>query len=179
MIQKKLLSKDAIVSNAIELIDRFREESMARQKNSTLGDSDMPTLEWAQGHADLYENSGGREGVTLPGTDLRCILLTHTGAKTGTVRKTPLMRVKHGDNYLLVGSLGGSPNNPVWVHNLRANPEVIVRDATEVFEMRVYEVDNVEERSRLWPVCIEAFSNYEEYQAGTERVIPVFVAEPV
>src|SRR5215510_1796190 len=96
--------------------------------------------QWVRDQVDLYERSGGREGTTLRDTGLPVILVTHTGNKTGAVRKTPLMRVTHGKNYVLVGSMGGAPTHPVWVHNLRANPAVDIRDHTTVQKMRVREV---------------------------------------
>ena len=106
------------------------------------------------------------------------IIVTHTGNKTGAVRKTPLMRVKDGANYVLVGSMGGAPTNPVWVYNLRSNPTVEIRDLTAVQPMRVREVNDETERARLWKFAVAAFPPYEEYQAKTTRRIPVFLAEP-
>ena len=104
--------------------------------------------------------------------------MTHVGQKTGAIRKTPLMRVKDGDRYVLVGSQGGAPTDPAWVHNLRVNPSVEIRDETVVQPMRVHEVEDDSERSRLWKLCVAAFPPYAEYQQRTSRRIPVFVAEP-
>ena len=87
------------------------------------------------------------------------------------------MRVRDGDNYVLVGSKGGAPKNPVWVYNLRADGRVEVRDKTEVYQMQVREVQDDAERARLWNVAVEAFPPYEEYQHRTSRKMPVFVAE--
>ena len=89
------------------------------------------------------------------------------------------MRVKVGDGYVLIGSYGGRENNPVWVYNLRANPDVEIRDMTEVFKMRVREVEDEPERQRLWEASAAAFPPYTEYQAKTSRKIPVFFAEPI
>jgi F420H(2)-dependent quinone reductase len=133
--------------------------------------------QWVRDQVDLYERSGGREGTTLRDTGLPVIVVTHTGNKTGAIRKTPLMRVKDGDRYVLVGSLGGAPTNPVWVYNLRANPTVELRDHTVVHTMRVREVGDESERARLWKLAVAAYPPYEEYQARTTRRIPVFVAE--
>jgi deazaflavin-dependent oxidoreductase (nitroreductase family) len=83
--------------------------------------------QWVRDQVELYEGSGGKEGTTLRDTGLPVIIVTHTGNKTGAIRKTPLMRVKDGASYVLVGSVGGAPKNPVWVHNLRANPAVELR----------------------------------------------------
>ena len=134
--------------------------------------------QWVRDQVELYEQSGGREGTTLRDTGLPVIIVTHTGNKTGAIRKTPLMRVKDGSRYVLVGSMGGAPNNPVWVYNLRANPSVEIRDHTEVQKMRVREVTDAAERARLWKLAAAAFPPYDEYQAKTTRQIPLFVAEP-
>lgn len=136
-------------------------------------------VKWVRDQVELYEGSGGTEGVGLRDTGLPCIIVTHTGNRTGAIRKTPLMRVKNGDSYVLVASRGGAPTNPVWVYNLRAHPDVELRDATEVQAMRVREVEDADERARVWALAVEAFSPYEEYQNRTSRTIPVFIAEPV
>ena len=134
--------------------------------------------QWVRDQVDLYESSGGTKGTTLRDTGLPVIVVTHKGNKTGAIRKSPLMRVKDGSRYILVGSMGGAPSNPVWVYNLRANPAVEIRDLTTVQPMRVREVTDETERARLWALAVAAFPPYEEYQAKTTRRIPVFVAEP-
>ena len=134
--------------------------------------------QWVRDQVELYERSGGKEGTTLRDTGLPVIIVTHTGNKTGAIRKTPLMRVKDGANYVLIGSLGGAPTNPVWVYNLRANPSVEIRDHATVQAMRVCEVSDEAERARLWKLAVAAYPPYEEYQAKTTRRIPVFIAEP-
>jgi F420H(2)-dependent quinone reductase len=134
--------------------------------------------DWVREQVALYEGSGGAQGTTLRDTGLPVIIVTHSGNKTGAIRKTPLMRVKDGDRYVLVASLGGAPKNPVWVHNLRANPHVELRDETVVRPMRVREVTDQSERARLWAVAVAAFPPYAEYQTRTTRQIPLFVAEP-
>ena len=105
--------------------------------------------DWVREQVELYERTNGAEGNTLRDTGLPVIIVTHTGNKTGAVRKTPLMRVQDGANYVLVGSTGGAPNNPVWVYNLRANPLVELRDLAVVRKMRVREVTDKAERERL------------------------------
>jgi F420H(2)-dependent quinone reductase len=135
--------------------------------------------QWVREQVELYESSGGTQGTTLRDTGLPVIIVTHTGNKTGATRKTPLMRVKDGTNYVLVGSMGGAPKNPVWVYNLRAHPEVEIRDHTETYAMRVREVSNDAERARLWKLAVAAYPPYEEYQAKTTRRIPIFVAAPM
>ena len=136
------------------------------------------TSDWVREQVELYEGSGGAEGTTLQDSGLPVIIVTNRGNKTGAIRKTPLMRVKDGDNYILVGSKGGAPNNPVWVYNLRADVNVEIRDETELHTMRVREVEGADERARLWELAVAAFPPYEEYQGRTTRTIPVFVAEP-
>ena len=139
----------------------------------------IPTpVKWVREQVELYEGSGGTEGTELMQTGLPCIIVTHTGNKPGAIRKTPLMRVKDGANYVLVASQGGAPKNPVWVYNLRARADVEIRDKTEVFKMRVREVQDDDERMRLWQLCVAAFPPYEDYKNKTARKIPVFVAEP-
>ena len=139
----------------------------------------IPTpVKWVREHVERYEGSGGREHTTLMETGKPCIIVTHTGNQTGAVRKTPLMRVKDGDNYVLVASMGGAPKNPVWVYNLRADPEVQIRDGTDVQSMRVREVSDAAERDRVWALAVAAFAPYEEYKNKTSRKIPVFIAEP-
>lgn len=131
---------------------------------------------WVRDQVELYEGSGGTEGNTLRETGLPVIIVKNTGNKTGAIRRTPLMRVKDGENYVLVGSMGGAPKHPVWVYNLRANPRVEIRDQTDVREMRVREVNEEPERSRLWEAAVAAFPPYADYQKRTQRKIPVFVA---
>lgn len=134
--------------------------------------------QWVAEHVERYEGSGGREGTTLRDTGLPVIIVTNRGHKTGAIRKTPLMRVVDGENYILIASQGGAPKHPMWYHNLKADPNVEIRDETEVHPMRVREVDDAEERERLWKIAVKAFPPYAEYQNKTERTIPVFVAEP-
>jgi len=133
--------------------------------------------DWVREQVELYESSGGTKGTTLRDTGLPVVLVTHIGNKTGAIRKTPLMRVKHGDGYVLVGSQGGAPKDPVWVHNLRVNPDVELRDETVVRPMRVREVKDEAERSRLWKLAVAAYPLYADYQERTARRIPVFIAE--
>ena len=134
--------------------------------------------DWVREQVELYESSGGTRGTTLRDTGLPVIIVTHIGSKTGAIRKTPLIRVRDGVNYVLVGSQGGAPKDPVWVHNLRANPQVELRDETVVRPMRVREVEREAERKRLWELAVAAYPPYAEYQERTTRRIPIFVAEP-
>jgi deazaflavin-dependent oxidoreductase (nitroreductase family) len=134
---------------------------------------------WVADQVELYESSGGTEGLTLRDTGLPVVIVTNRGWKTGAIRKTPLMRVVDGKNYILVASQGGAPTHPLWYHNLKADPNVEIRDETDVYAMRVREVVDPDERQRLWDIAVKAYPPYEAYQTRTDRVIPVLVAEPV
>ena len=135
--------------------------------------------DWVREQVELYESSGGTKGTTLRDTGLPVIIVSHTGNKTGAIRKSPLMTVKDGNNYVLVGSVGGAPKDPEWVHNLRAKPSVEIRDKTVVQAMRVREVTDETERARVWMLAVAAFPPYADYAKKTTRKIPVFIAEPM
>ena len=130
---------------------------------------------WVAEHVELYESSGGTQGTTLNG--LPVVIVTNQGSKTSAIRKTPLMRAIDGENYILVASRGGAPEHPLWVYNLRTNPNVEIRDGVNVHKMRVREMTDPEERQRLWDIAVEAFPPYKDYQEKTKRLIPVFLAE--
>lgn len=137
------------------------------------------TSPWVAEQVELYESSGGTQGNTLRDTGMPVIIVTNRGVKTGAIRKTPLMRVADGRNYVLVASRGGAPENPKWYSNLKAEPNVEIRDKTEVYKMRVREVTDPAERERLWQLAVAAFPPYADYQKKTERTIPLFIAEPI
>jgi F420H(2)-dependent quinone reductase len=126
----------------------------------------------ARKQAERYEASGGAEDNTMIG--LPVVVLTSIGAKSGKLRKTPLMRVEHNGEYLLVGSLGGAKKNPLWVYNVRANPLVELQDGSEKHDYRARELQG-EERAVWWERAVEAFPNYAGYQRKTSRTIPVFL----
>ena len=135
--------------------------------------------QWVAEQVELYEGSGGTAGLTLRDTGLPVIIVTNRGRKTGGIRKTPLMRVVDGNNYILVASQGGAPEHPQWYHNLKADPTVEIRDKDEVYPMRVREIVDPVERKRLWNIAVEAYPPYQDYQNKTDRLIPVFLAEPM
>jgi deazaflavin-dependent oxidoreductase (nitroreductase family) len=135
------------------------------------------TAAWVRDQVEEYERSGGASGTTLRDTGLPVVIVTNRGAKTGAVRKTPLMRVEHDGKYLAVGSKGGAPQNPVWVYNLRQNPQVVVQDGPQTREMTAREITG-DERAAWWERAVAAFPPYAEYQQKTSRLIPVFVLEP-
>ena len=132
---------------------------------------------WVAEQVELYEGSGGTDGLTLRDTGLPVIIVTNRGRKIGAIRKTPLMRAVDGKSYILVASKGGAPKHPLWYHNLKAEPNVEIRDEAKVYSMRVREVVDSVERRRLWDIAVAAYPPYQEYQDKTDRVIPVFIAE--
>ncbi|CAA9257398.1 MAG: AclJ [uncultured Acidimicrobiales bacterium] len=132
--------------------------------------------EFARDQVEAYERSGGQEGNTLMDTGLPVVIVTSRGARTGKLRKTPLMRVEHDGEYALIASKGGAPTNPNWYHNLIAHPEaVMIQDGPEPFDARVREVSG-DERARWWGRAVDAYPPYAEYQVSTDREIPVLVA---
>ena len=139
------------------------------------GTYEPSTQQWVRDQVDLYERSGGVEGTTLRGMPV--VILTSTGAKTGALRKTPLMRVEHEGRYAAVASLGGAPRHPVWYHNLLADPDVELQDGPVKRDMVAREVSG-EEREVWWQRAVAAFPDYAAYQEKTDRRIPVFVVEP-
>jgi deazaflavin-dependent oxidoreductase (nitroreductase family) len=124
----------------------------------------------------LYETSGGTEGTELQGKP--CIILWTKGRHSGKVRKTPLMRVRDGDRYAVIASLGGAPSHPVWFHNLTADPHVTLQDGAEVHDY-VAHVAEGDERTTWWQHATDAWPAYDDYQASTDRIIPVVVLDPV
>jgi deazaflavin-dependent oxidoreductase (nitroreductase family) len=134
------------------------------------------TRAWVRDQVTEYEGSGGTAGTTLGDTGLPVVIVTNLGAKTGAVRKTPLMRVEHDGAYAAVGSVGGGPKNPVWVYNLRANPQVVVQDGPDKFELTARELTGAE-RDVWWERSVAAYPDYADYAKKTDRLIPVFVLE--
>jgi deazaflavin-dependent oxidoreductase (nitroreductase family) len=139
------------------------------------GEYEPSSAQWVRDQVEQYESSGGTEGTTLRG--LPVILLTMRGAKSGKIRKTPLMRVEHDGRYAAVASQGGAPEHPTWYHNLRAHPRIRLQDGPSVREMTAREVTG-EERAQWWDRAVAAFGDYADYQRKTDREIPVFVLEP-
>jgi deazaflavin-dependent oxidoreductase (nitroreductase family) len=132
---------------------------------------------WVRDQVAEYEGSGGTQGTTLRDTGLPVVVITNLGAKSGKVRKTPLMRVEHEGRYAAVGSKGGAPEDPLWVGNFRVNPRVELQDGALRQDMVAREVTG-EERATWWERAIAAFPPYADYQKKTDRLIPVFVLEP-
>ncbi len=131
---------------------------------------------WAREQAELYESTNGAEGNMMLG---RPIIVLHTlGAKTGTIRKTALMRVEHDGEYLVVASKGGAPDNPSWYYNIVDAPLVELQDGAVRKDYTPRELVG-DERAVWWERAVEAFPNYAEYQVKTERLIPIFLLTPV
>jgi len=131
---------------------------------------------WVSDQVAEYEASSGQRANTLMDTGLPIIVVTTRGAKTGKVRKSPVMRVEHGGEYALVASKGGAPKNPEWYHNLVTHPdEVLVQDGAEPFAVSVREVGG-DEKKEWWERAVIAYPPYAEYQEKTDRPIPLFVA---
>lgn len=135
-------------------------------------------FEWVRDQVAAYERSGGTEANTLLDTCIPIVVVTMRGRSSGNLRKIALMRVEHEGEYALVASMGGAPNNPVWYKNLVDNPtEVTIQDGPAPFPVTVREVEG-DERDAWWRRAAAVFPNYDEYQAKTQRRIPVLVASP-
>lgn len=131
---------------------------------------------WVREQVEKIEASGGTEGTELAGMPV--VVIDTIGARTGKLRKTPLMRVEHDGDYAVVASQGGAPTHPAWYFNQRARPEVTLRDGTAVGKYRAREVSGAE-RDLWWDRAVAAYPPYAEYQDKTSRVIPVLVLEPL
>jgi deazaflavin-dependent oxidoreductase (nitroreductase family) len=140
------------------------------------GDYEPSTLDWARENAELYMSSGGTDGTSLQGKPV--VLLSTIGAKTGKLRKTPLMRVEHDGEYAVVASLGGAPKNPVWYYNVKKNPRVELQDGTRTADYDAREVFG-EEKATWWRRAVEVWPDYADYQRKTDRESPVFVLTPI
>ena len=140
------------------------------------GEYEPSTADWARDQAELFEASGGTEAAELRGRPI--ILLTSVGAKSGKLRKTPLMRVEHEGEYAVVASLGGAPKHPVWYFNLAAHPHVELQDGPVKRDYTAREVAGAE-RDEWWQRSVAAWPDYAEYQKKTDRQIPVFVLTPM
>ncbi len=141
------------------------------------GEYEPPAQGWVRKQVEQFEASGGREANTLLDTGIPIIVMTTIGAKSGKLRKVPVMRVEHGGDYAIVASKGGTPENPGWYHNLKTTPVVRIQDGPEPAEYDVREVSG-DERETWWERAVAAFPSYAEYQSKTDRTIPVFVATP-
>ena len=140
------------------------------------GEYEASPWDWVRKDADRILETGTTEGSEMKGKPI--ILLTTIGAKTGKVRKTPLMRVEHDGQYAVVASLGGAPKNPVWYYNIKAQPRVELQDGDVTKEYEAREVTG-DEKAVWWERAVAAWPDYAEYQTKTDRQIPVFVLTPI
>ena len=142
------------------------------------GDYEPSPAPWVREQVELYESSDGTEGGTLWDTGLPVVILTTRGATSGKIRKVPLMRVEHEGRYAAVASKGGAPLHPVWYFNLQADPRVELQDGAVRQDMTAREITG-DEKAEWWDRAVAAYPAYAEYQENTDRVIPVFILEPV
>jgi F420H(2)-dependent quinone reductase len=149
------------------------------------GEYEPSTSQPVRDHVELYESSGGTQGTTVESLvgpddhrrDMPVVILTTLGAKSGKIRKTPVMRVEHEGAYAVVASLGGAPKHPVWYHNVMADPRVELQDGPVRQDMVAREATG-EEKAKWWARAVEAYPDYAEYQKKTDRLIPLFILEP-
>ena len=140
-----------------------------------LGEYEPSPTTWVREQVTLYEGSGGTQGTTIKG--LPVIVITSVGARSGKLRKNPVMRVEHDGKYAAVASKGGSPEHPTWYSNLLAHPHVEVQDGKVKQDMVAREVAG-DEKAAWWERAVAAYPDYADYQQKTDREIPVFVLEP-
>jgi F420H(2)-dependent quinone reductase len=141
------------------------------------GDYEPSTAAWVRDQVEEYETSGGTRGTTLRDTGLPVVIITNRGARSGKLRKTPVMRVEHDGRYAAVASQGGAPAHPFWYYNVRAYPQVVLQDGPARGEFVAREVTG-DERAEWWERAVAAFPPYAAYQEKTSREIPVLVLEP-
>jgi deazaflavin-dependent oxidoreductase (nitroreductase family) len=144
---------------------------------NALVDRSWPAIRWLMGgHTTAYRATGGLIGHHVPGAP-PMLLLDHVGAKSGTLRTSPLAYLRDGDSFVIVASKGGYPRNPGWYHNLVANPDTTIQVGSKRSAVHA-RVANPEERARLWPKVVELYSGYRGYQERTDREIPLVILEP-
>ncbi|MFF5981893.1 nitroreductase family deazaflavin-dependent oxidoreductase [Streptomyces olindensis] len=141
------------------------------------GEYEPSPTQWVRRQVELYESSGGTQGTTLQGSGMPVVVLTSRGARSGKLRKNPVMRVEHEGRYAAVASLGGAPKHPVWYFNLKSDPHVELQDGPVKRDMTAREVTGAE-KAEWWERAVAAYPAYAEYQKKTDREIPVFVLEP-
>ena len=142
------------------------------------GDYEPSKQAWVREQVELYESTGGKEGNVLPGTDDKVVVITSVGAKSGKLRKNPVMRVEKDGVYAAVASKGGAATNPDWHDNFVAHPLVDLQDGPVAKPYRA-RLTAGEERRAWWEHAVATWPTYAEYEAKTDREIPVFVLEPV
>ena len=141
------------------------------------GDYEPSSWDWVREQVAEYEASGGTRATTLRDTGMPVVVVTSKGAKSGKLRKNPLMRVEHEGTYAAIGSQGGLPTHPHWVYNVRADPNVELQDGADKWDMVAREISG-DERAAWWERAVAVYPPYAEYQQRTERLIPVFLLSP-
>lgn len=131
--------------------------------------------EMVRRHIEAIAVAGSTAGIEIDGRPI--VLLIHRGARSGTLRQTPVMKVEYEDRYIVVASKGGSPQHPAWYHNIRAHPMLSVQDGKTVKTVHAREVSG-DERDLLWEIAVAAYPPYATYQTRTDRTIPVVILEP-
>ncbi|AEF39830.1 nitroreductase family deazaflavin-dependent oxidoreductase [Hoyosella subflava] len=139
------------------------------------GEYEPSPSDFVREQVETFERTNGQEGNTMGGKPI--VVVTTLGAKSGKLRKTPLMRVEHDGKYAVVASMGGAPTHPVWYHNMRANPLVEVQDGAESSDFVAHEVSG-DERETWWERATDVWPDYNDYQTKTSRLIPVLVLTP-
>jgi len=134
------------------------------------------TSKWVRDQVEAYEASDGKRADTLPGTAYPIVVITSVGAKSGHLRKNPVMKVERDGAYLAVASKGGAPENPEWYHNFKAHPEVELQDGAEKHVYRVRELEG-DERQDWWDHAVATWPTYASYAEKTDRLIPLFLLE--
>jgi deazaflavin-dependent oxidoreductase (nitroreductase family) len=143
------------------------------------GDYEPSTAGWVRRQVEKYEASHGTEANTLRGIpEWPIVVITSRGHKSGKLRKTPVMRVEKDGVYVAIASQGGAPQHPTWYHNFVAHPRVDLQDGPEPREY-VARLAEGEEREEWWARAVAQYAPYADYQARTDREIPVFILEPV
>lgn len=132
---------------------------------------------WVRDQVAKFEATDGQEANTLRDTGYPIVVITSVGAKSGSLRKNPVMRVERDGQYLAIASKGGAPDQPEWYYNFLATPEVELQDGAvrKTYKVRLLDGD---ERTEWWQYAVDTWPTYASYQLKTERLIPVFLLEP-
>lgn len=139
------------------------------------GEYEPSPSQWVREQVEKIESSGGTEGTEMRG--MAVVVVTSRGAKSGKLRKNPVMKVEHEGSYAVVASKGGAPEHPTWYYNMVADPHVVLQDGPLVRDM-VARISHGDERAEWWKRSVAAFPDYAVYQKKTDREIPVFIVEP-
>ncbi|PJN31009.1 nitroreductase [Streptomyces sp. CB02959] len=142
------------------------------------GEYEPNTTQWVREQVEVYKSSGGTRGTTLWDTGRPVVVMSTRGAKTGKIRKVPVVRVEHEGRYAVVGLLGGSSRQPLWYFNVKADPHAELQDGPVQRDMTAHEATG-QERAEWWRRAVAVFLRYAEMQKKTSREFPVFVLEPV